>query len=95
MKAADAANSFLVLSSGGRRAAPPRPFFLLRIWVAAALGALVIWNHSQRVEPASQWGPGLPCLRISRAREAEPSAAAAGWRRSYGVEVDDRLIAPA
>ena len=38
---------------------------------------------------------GLPCLRISRAREAEPSAAAAGWRRSYGVEVDDRLIAPA
>ena len=49
--------------------------------------------------------PGLPCLRISRAREAEPSAAAAGWRRSYGaaaagwrrsygVEVDDRLIAP-
>ena len=58
MKAADAANSFLVLSSGGRRAGPPRPFFLLRIWVAASLGALVIWNHSQRVEPASERGPG-------------------------------------
>ena len=27
-----------------------------------------------------------------RAREAGASAAAAGWRRSYGVEVDDRRI---